>query len=159
MLFYVQSDFYSAAPRFEYPIRSSSTSLAAFLPSRIAQTTRNCPGAYRPPCRFPEPGLLCPSFFVFYPETPVAPNPKPSAAYFSAPRISPSVNRIDVGVVPRFHHCCVIAVEILYLLPHIAVMFPRRRDRDHDSQRKIHAAHGKEFQRVGDSLPYFHNFV
>ena len=57
--------------------------------------------------------------------------------------------------VPRFHHCCVIAVEILYLLPHIAVMFPRRRDRDHDSQRKIHAAHGKEFQRVGDILPYF----
>ena len=43
MLFYAQSDFYSAAPRFEYPIRSSSTSLAAFLPSRIAQTTRNWP--------------------------------------------------------------------------------------------------------------------
>ena len=35
------SPFYSAAPRFEYPIRSSSTSRAAFLPSRIAHTTND----------------------------------------------------------------------------------------------------------------------
>lgn len=48
MLFYAQSDFYSAAPRFEYPIRSSSTSLAAFLPSRIAQTTSDWPRRISP---------------------------------------------------------------------------------------------------------------
>ena len=41
-------DFYSAAPRFEYPIRSSSTSLAAFLPSRIAQTTSDWPRRISP---------------------------------------------------------------------------------------------------------------
>lgn len=46
--FYAQSDFYSAAPRFEYPIRSSSTSLAAFLPSRIAQTTSDWPRRISP---------------------------------------------------------------------------------------------------------------
>lgn len=37
------SPFYSAAPRFEYPIRSSSTSRAAFLPSRTSVFQRSVP--------------------------------------------------------------------------------------------------------------------
>lgn len=40
------SPFYSAAPRFEYPIRSSSTSRAAFLPPRIAHTDQGLPPAH-----------------------------------------------------------------------------------------------------------------
>ena len=93
--------------------------------------------------------------FCLYPETPVKLQAETFRGILLRAENLAVCEQDRCRAVLQLHHCCVIAVEILYLLPHIAVMFPRRRDRDHDSQRKIHAAHGKEFQRVGDSLPYF----
>ena len=50
--------------------------------------------------------------------------------------------------VPRLHHRRIILVEILFLLGHGLVVFPGFRDCDHDCQRKRHAAHHQELQRI-----------
>ena len=50
--------------------------------------------------------------------------------------------------VPRLHHRRIILIEVFLVLGHAAVVHPRLRDRDHDSQRKLHSAHHHEFQSI-----------
>ena len=50
--------------------------------------------------------------------------------------------------VPRFHHSCIVMVEILHFLRHGLVMGPWSRKHDHDCQWKIHTAHHHKFQSV-----------
>ena len=50
--------------------------------------------------------------------------------------------------IPRFHHGCVIVIEILLVLVHEAVVLPRLRDGHHHRERQIDAVHVEELEGV-----------
>ena len=50
--------------------------------------------------------------------------------------------------VPGLHHGRIILIKITFFLGNRVVVGPGLRNRHHDGQRKLHAAHNEEFQRV-----------
>ena len=50
--------------------------------------------------------------------------------------------------IPRFHHSCIILIEVFFLLTHQVVVCPRLRNSDHNCQWKLHTTHNKELQCI-----------
>ena len=92
-------DFLYWIIRFVYPIRLSSTALAASLPSRMAHTTRDCPLCISPAVKtFFTEVAYCPCA-VFTLVRSLTSTLKASVTYFWLPRKPAAISAISAGRV------------------------------------------------------------